>query len=159
MFRRFWTPELLFPDSIVKCLWISIFKASLEVWNTLDYVLHWAPPSPSQPSCLLRNTAWSPPLPFDLCVRCETPSTLSGAFSMKNKRSQGCLSNLRAPEPNDLCIPEQANTSPKLDSLATIPHSIIIMCMYFNVQPLVLITLTSALIQAHSQAHSASICP
>ena len=70
VFRRFWTPELLYPDSIVKCLWISIFKASLEVWNTLDYVLQWASPSPSQPSSLLRNTTWSPPLPFDLCIRC-----------------------------------------------------------------------------------------
>ena len=102
MIRWFWTSELLLPDSIVK----YVSQCSRPRWNTLDYGLLLAPPSPSQPSSLLRNTAWSP-LPFDLCVCCETPPAPFGVSSTTNERSQRCLSNLPAPKLNDYTIPNR----------------------------------------------------
>jgi len=46
--------------------------------------------------------------PFDLCVYCETPPAPFGMSSTTNERSEQCLSNLPAPELNDLRDPKQA---------------------------------------------------
>ena len=118
--RRFWTPELLFPDSTRQVPMYLNIQGLVGIPLTMEF--YWVPPLPSQPSSLLRNAVWPPP--FDLCVCCETPLAPFGMSSTTNERSQRCVSNLPAPEPNDLRDPKQAlrqNWTPRLLSPAPWP--------------------------------------